>query len=170
MNKYRILIALALALLLLVTTGCGTADVDPTTTPVQGESIPSNEGNRPIQERPENEGVSQRPTENTTATQAAQPGETTKPTENTKPTESTDPTQATDPTEPENKPCCDYAVYLALSPTDQEKFMATFPNTMDFVQWCRQGEDAHKEHEETITGEGDEFDISDILDKINGKS
>lgn len=169
MNKYRILIALALVVVLLTVAGCGAADVDPTTTPTEGASIPSNEGNEPIDPPPENEGVSHRPTGNTTATQATeatQPGEI----ENTKPTENTDPTQATAPTEPENKPCCDYAVYLALSPADQQKFMGTFSNTMDFVQWCRQGEAAHKEHDDTITSEGEEFDISDILDKINGKS
>jgi hypothetical protein len=69
-----------------------------------------------------------------------------------------------------DEPCCQYFVYLSLSPADQQTFMGTFGSTMEFVEWCRKGEVAHKEHDDTITSEGDELDISDILDKINGKS
>ena len=174
MNKYRILIALVLIFALLAA-GCGATVGEPATDPTV--FIPSNEGNEAIDIIPENEGVGQRPTESvepteeTVATEATKPSEATKPTEEaTKPTETTASTQATEPTEQEKKPCCDYAVYLALSPADQQTFMNSFANPMDFIQWSRNGEAAHKEHDETITGEGDEFDISDILDKINGKS
>ena len=174
MNKYRILIALVLIFVLLAA-GCGTTADEPATDPTV--YVPSNEGNEAIDIIPENEGVGQRPTESvepteeTVATEATKPSEATKPTEEaTKPTETTASAQATQPTEQEKKPCCDYGVYLTLSPEGQQTFMNSFASTMDFIQWCRDGEAAHKEHDETITGEGDEFDISDILDKINGKS
>lgn len=180
MNRYKIMMALMLVLSLLAA-GCGAAPepADNANVPSTEVSIPAVEGNETIEDVPENEGVAQRPTESTPSTEATKPTESSKPTEATQPEETTAPTkpsepdsdtETTDPANPEEKPCCDYFVYLSLSPADQQTFMGTFGTTMEFVEWCRQGEAAHKEHEETITGEGDEFDISDILDKINGKS
>lgn len=101
-------------------------------------------------------------------TQPTETEVTTKPTEAPKPTEpqeTTKPTEAPKPTEPpvSDGPCCDYEEYLALSPAEQEAYMRTFSNPMDFIEWSKKAEAEHNAHDDTIIVEGGNLDIGDYM-------
>ena len=138
----------------------GVQDTEPT------EEAKPNNGTAPTETVRPNDSTS--PTENTepndstATTESTKPNGSTAPTENTRPSDSTDPTENTDP---DDGPCCEYAVYLAMTPAEQQEFMKKFPNTMAFIEWCRNGETAHKEHDDSIIVEGgDGLDVGDYVD------
>lgn len=81
-----------------------------------------------------------------------------------KPTESK-PTEPK-PTEPPVKvgPCCEYDKYLSMSPAEQEAYMSTFSNPLEFIQWSQDAEAEHKAHDDTINIEGGDLNIGDFME------
>lgn len=116
------------------------------------------------------------PTKPNTTTSKPTEQETIKPTateptmpdfaEVTKPEETPEHTEALKPTEPpvSSSPCCEYDKYLSMSPAEQEAYMRTFSNPLEFIQWSQDAEAEHKAHDDTIVVEGGDLNIGDFME------
>ena len=74
----------------------------------------------------------------------------------------------TDPAPEQQSPvtdssCCEYGIYLAMTPEAQEAYMNGFDTPMDFIAWSQAAQVEHDAHTPQISGVGDSFDIGDYI-------